>query len=262
MKLALALLAALVLASPASQAQQQHPFQPGERVRFEVGYLGMTVGELELSVGEEREGDRVVWPLRLAGHTRGLASSLMKVKETFISRFDPVAGVPLGNERRIRQNDWRQQEWIRFADGRAHIRTVKPAEQYEQELEVPIGVHDIVSGVYHLRGLDLADGAELRFPLFTGRKSWELTTRVAGRERVSTELGVFSTIRLDCRTRFEGKFASQRALRIWVTDDARRIPVKVEADFALGSMRAEIVEYVPGLVATAERRGPVSTGNP
>jgi hypothetical protein len=248
-RLAPVLLAALLLA-PSRLPAQEYPFQPGERVRFEVEYLGMTVGEFSLVVGAATRGEQLLWPLEASGFTRGLASSVMKVEETFTSHFDPQLGRSIGSDRAARQNDWRQQEWIRFvSDGRAHVRTEKPTASYEQYIDLPPRAHDLVSAVYHLRGHALSTGAEVQVPLFTGRKTWDLTARVAARETVATALGAFPAVRVECRTRFEGSFASRRDVRIWFTDDARRIPLKIEAEFALGALQAEIVEYLPGLVA-------------
>lgn len=247
MKLAAPLLA-LVFAVPA--AAQTHPFQPGERIRWEVEYLGMTVGSFDVLVREEFRDDRLLWPIQLSGATRGFAWRLAQVEESFTSLFEPQSARPVGSDRNQRNNDFRQQEWIRFnTDGRAYIKTVKPETSYDQYLDVPTQAHDPLSAVYYVRGRDLSPGNAFRFPVFTGRRHFELEARVVGRERIRTALGEYDAVKVACRTGFTGKFEASREIEIWFSDDANRVPLKIRADFVLGSVRAEVVEYVPGMVA-------------
>ena len=49
---------------------------------------------------------------------------------------------------------------------------------------------------------------------------------------------------------FGGKLASERELTVWMTDDARRLPVKLEAAFLFGNVTAQAVEYRRGMQAS------------
>ncbi|MGZ6099303.1 MAG: DUF3108 domain-containing protein, partial [Myxococcaceae bacterium] len=54
-----------------------------------------------------------------------------------------------------------------------------------------------------------------------------------------------NTVRVRMRTEFSGKL-SAREVRMWFTDDEAHIPVRMEADFALGPVVVEWTDYKPG----------------
>ena len=43
-----------------------------------------------------------------------------------------------------------------------------------------------------------------------------------------------------------GLFVKEGRLRIWLTDDARRIPVRMRSKVAIGSVSADLEAYEPG----------------
>jgi hypothetical protein len=44
----------------------------------------------------------------------------------------------------------------------------------------------------------------------------------------------------------ENKFKTKRDSYVWLSNDARHIPVRMSADFAVGSMTATLSAYRPG----------------
>jgi hypothetical protein len=38
-------------------------------------------------------------------------------------------------------------------------------------------------------------------------------------------------------------FKAQESVTLWITDDANKIPIKMKADLAVGSLRAELEQY-------------------
>jgi hypothetical protein len=48
------------------------------------------------------------------------------------------------------------------------------------------------------------------------------------------------------QTAFGGKLESKRDLVAWFTTDEARVPVRVDAEFVLGTLRAELADYKGG----------------
>ena len=86
----------------------------------------------------------------------------------------------------------------------------------------------------------------VELPVFTVGRTFRLRAVVDAKETIDTALGPREVFRLRVRTGFGGDFAAARELRVWMTADEVRVPVRVEADFALGSLRAELTDYKPG----------------
>jgi hypothetical protein len=63
---------------------------------------------------------------------------------------------------------------------------------------------------------------------------------------VETRAGKFDSWKVEVRTAFEGNFASKRDTFIWFSADEHRIPVRVSAEIALGSVVVNLSGYRPG----------------
>ena len=69
---------------------------------------------------------------------------------------------------------------------------------------------------------------------------------MVGRETVETQAGAFDAWKVEVRTAFEGNFASKRDTFIWFSADENRVPVRVSAEFAVGSVVVNLSGYRPG----------------
>ena len=103
----------------------------------------------------------------------------------------------------------------------------------------------MATAVFFLRAAQLAEGDEVSMPIFTGTKVFKGIARVEGRGPLETALGQVNAVRVRMRTEFSGKL-SAREVRMWFTDDEAHIPVRMEADFALGPVVVEWTDYKPG----------------
>jgi len=71
-----------------------------------------------------------------------------------------------------------------------------------------------------------------------GKKLRRIEIRVLHRERVKVPAGEFDTLVVEPMVAPEGVFEGKRGVRIWLTDDERRIPVKAQTKVRLGSVTA------------------------
>jgi len=75
----------------------------------------------------------------------------------------------------------------------------------------------------------------------------ELRAVVERREKLKTPLGEQWTVRVRLTTEFAGKLQAKSDLIIYFTDNEAHVPVRIEADLALGTVVVEAVEYHTGL---------------
>jgi hypothetical protein len=99
-------------------------------------------------------------------------------------------------------------------------------------------VLDALSVIYYLRAAELRAGAPLCFDLVGGRKGWRVSGRVGATERVETPAGAFTAVRIDARAARTDKPQATRRLQLWVSTDARRLPVQATVETDLGIVRA------------------------
>lgn len=101
-------------------------------------------------------------------------------------------------------------------------------------------VLDALSAIYFLRAAELRTGARLCFDLVSGRHAWRVSGSVAGAERVETPAGAFLAVRIDGRAARTDQPRETARLTLWVSADARRLPVKVQLETGAGAVRAQL----------------------
>ena len=237
-------LVALVLAAAALPAAAQSGFQPGEQIDLSVEFLGIRTGEARITVGSP-EGQ--VWPVICQARTGGVAS-LLDIREHLVSYWVPEERSSRGNDLSALELGDRHQDSARFdrMNGKATVRITRKGRQVERVLDVPRDVHDVASAVLWLRVQELEPGSHYEIPLFTGSRTFTLVADALGLEAVKTPAGTFQTIKVQVRTAFEGKFSTKRDTFFWFTHDHRHVPVRVTADFSVGSVVVEMTGYRPG----------------
>jgi hypothetical protein len=233
-----------MLATPA-ELSAPAALGPGEQITYQVSWLGLPAGTAEVSVGAESP-DR---PGSLPIVTNGRCDLVIyPIRNKIVSWWDPASGRSRALEMYSEENRKRRRMKIDFdgSAGKARVfRQTEGESPRESQVELPPGAVDVASAVFLIRAAALQDGDEVSMPIFTGSKLFRGIAHVEGRGPLSTPLGEKQAIRVRLRTEFSGKL-SARELRIWFSDDAAHVPVRMEADFALGPVVVEWTDYKPG----------------
>ncbi|WP_242340833.1 MULTISPECIES: DUF3108 domain-containing protein [Anaeromyxobacter] len=229
-----------LLAAPASA----QGFSPGEETVFRITYLSLPTGEGRIVVGKP-EGD--IWPVVFQAKTQGVAG-LVDIREHLVSYWDARTKLTRGSDLKAYEVGDFHQDSARFdrVSRKATVTVQRKGKRKEQTIEVPANVQDLTSAFMWLRLQPLEVGRRYDVPVASGTHQFTLVAEVVGRERVETPAGAFPTIKVKIRTALEGKFSTKRDSWMWLSDDARHVLVRAEADFAVGSIVAELRSYTPG----------------
>jgi hypothetical protein len=226
------------------------PFAPAESFQLEVSYLGLPIGTIHASIAAESEFEgAATWPL-IANATTYPAFVLFPVKDRYVSWLDPKTKLSLGNELLANENRVARRERVRFdrVKNEATVRREggkKPRSEKTHQL--PLDAQDLLATLYVMRALPLTVGDVIESPIFTGNKTFTMKATVIGKERLKTKVGTFDTKRVHVEVGFSGKLESKREIRIFFTDDARHIPVRIDAEFFLGTLAADLTSFETGL---------------
>jgi hypothetical protein len=220
------------------------PFSPGEQIDLAIDYLHIRTAQARLLLGRP-EG--TVWPFICQARTDGLATFL-DIREHYVSYWDSEAQNSRGSDLNAIEVGDRHTDRARFdrANGKAVVQVVRRGKTRERTHDVPRDVHDLASALLALRLKDLGPGAVFELPVFSGSETFILHAEVEGDEVVTTPAGRFDTVRVKVRLGFKDKFKTNRDSHVWLSKDARHIPVRMTADFAVGSVTATLIGYRPG----------------
>ncbi len=123
-------------------------------------------------------------------------------------------------------------------------------------------VMDMISGFYYLRNQRLEVGKPVQLHLFDSCRYADTTVEVLRKERLSLPgLREADTLVVHPILTTDGFFHSSGNILVWLTDDEKKVPVKVEAHIPLGKVTAELVSAESEKTAEAAANNDVLKGS-
>lgn len=245
----LAVLAATgALARPSARAE---PFGPGERVTMRFRYLHLTAGHGTMRVEAEARNGRTLLRLVSEARSEGFFAWLLrfKVDDRTDAWFDPASGCSFGIEKRLREGRAIRDQVVTI-DPVAGLAVVRDPKIAQERFDVGPCALDVLSAFFVLRARGVSLSEPLSLPLFDNGKRYLL--RIERRGAATLDLPPpfgkrTPTIEVEpLLAEGTGLFVKKGRLRIWLTDDARRVPVKMRTRVAIGSVVADLESYEPG----------------
>jgi hypothetical protein len=142
---------------------------------------------------------------------------------------------------KTREGRHRKDKEVRFYPEEGKAIYIDKRKNKVIEKEVPRDVNDPLSAFYRVRALDLVPGNSSHVTVFDSKRVYEVEVKVLKKERVKVPAGKFDTILIKPLLTSEGIFARKGEIRIWLTDDERKIPVRLKSKVKIGHIDAELV---------------------
>jgi hypothetical protein len=237
--IAAALLAAALGACGAPVAAAgPRPFRTGETLAYDLDLLGMVkAGTLELSVERPMSAGKVI-PLRARARTSAQVATLKKLTAVALSWVDAGTLLPERFRDESLEGDLHRSSDVRLRPpGPEVVIAAEAGDRKGESRHARQGdVLDAVSTLYLLRAARLAPGDRFCFDGVGRGRYWRVEATVAaGKERVETPAGRFSTFRVDVvARRADAPAAKPHEVHLWFSDDGRRLLVAAVADLDLG----------------------------
>lgn len=214
-------------------------FGLGEHLEYRVhyGFLNAAEATVDVSPTLYKVNDRPCYRVNVDGRTVGAFDLVTRIRDTWRSYIDTSAILPQKFYSNIQENSYRKEENITFNHT---TNTAKAEERTERDtFKVPDNVHDFISGYFFLRTIEfnrLGDGQVIEVPAFYDDTVYNMKVRYRGKTSIKTKNGKINVIRLNPVLPQNKLFKEEESIRIFVSDDANKVPVKVEIDLFVGSM--------------------------
>jgi hypothetical protein len=247
MKKILLIVTFLVL-SNSSFAQTESAFDKGEWFKFKMSYSGwMKAGEATLKVNEDVLDGKPVFHVVGKGKTTGAISWFFKVKDRYESYFDKEKLIPYRFIRDIDEGGHTKNIEINFdqKNQKAHVYNIK--HNSNKIIDTKPNVQDMVSTFYYLRNnLDvdkLKVDDEIRTDMFFDGENYGFKIKYLGKETLRTEFGKVECLVFRPYVMAGRVFKEEESLTLWVSADKNRIPIRMKANLAIGSLRADLEAF-------------------
>jgi hypothetical protein len=126
------------------------------------------------------------------------------------------------------------------ADHQVEIRAQTHGQETVMTQPINGEVWDPLASLYVLRQLPLAAGLSACMNVYGLKHIWRLTGRVLQREHLSLNLGEFDTWHLSGDAVQLDDPKQHRHMDVWISDDARRLPVVISAGLDVGGVKATL----------------------
>jgi hypothetical protein len=218
--------------------------QNGEEITYTVYYAlagaHVNAGSATFSNKVEKLNGRTVFHVVGTGGSNVKYDWLYKVRDRYESYIDTVTMQPLKFFRDISEGSTKKKETVNF--NHASNTAANEAGTYK----VPACVQDVLSTIYYARNVDFdkyKKGDKIPFQMFLENQVHELYIRYMGKEDVKTKYGKFNAIKFKVLLIPGTIFKGGEDMTVWVSDDNNQIPVRIESQILIGSIKVDMTDY-------------------
>lgn len=242
MKKIIAVIISLIALNATAQTHQA--FGGGEWFRFRIHYGMFNASYATLEVKETTFKNQPVYHVVGKGKSTGLLHLFFKVDDNYETYMHKQTGAPLRFIKQIDEGGHTRDLQVDFDhhNRKAYVFNRKYNERYNYE--IPENVHDMLSSFYHMRNAldveNLREGESYNMIMFLDDEYHDFKLKFLGREVVKTKMGNIAALKFQPYVLAGRVFKKKESLTIWVSDDKNRMPLKIKADLAVGSLNADI----------------------
>jgi hypothetical protein len=181
---------------------------------------------------------RKVYHIVGSGYSNGSTDVFFKVRDRYETYMDKDALLPWLFVRRVNEGGYKFSQDYTF-----NHYTKKVDIGNNQNMDIPVGVQDMVSAFYSARNLDLSrakDGDVFSLTCFVDKEVWPLKIRFVGREDIETDIGKVHALKFRPIVQKGRVFKHDEDLNVWISDDNNHIPLRAQADILIGSIKMDI----------------------
>ena len=223
-------------------------FKPGEWLKFRIHYGFLNASYATLHVTSDTIGEVPVYHVVGRGQTTGFASIFFKVDDTYESYFGKEDGKPYKFIRKIDEGGYTKDIEINFDhDGEKAVLHDKKNKK-KMAFEINQSIQDLISAFYYLRNnyeseeLIIGRNIELNM-LYDDDGIFKFRLKYLGKEVIKTKFGKVECLKFRPYVQSGRVFKEQESLSLWVSNDRNKLPIRIEADLSVGSIRADLDGY-------------------
>jgi hypothetical protein len=217
-------------------------FMPGEQLEFDLDAMGAQAGKMTMKV---QRPDNGTLPVQIEAQTNTFFSKVRRVRGVGVSYLHPRTLRPSRYTEDATENEIHRTAEVAFG---AKDRSVK--------VDYMVGTNpghfnytydkdglDVAGAIYLMRQLPMKEGLSVCFDVYGIRRLWRLTGTVVKREHVSLPVGEFDAWYLNGTAVRIDRPNQKREVHVWISDDARRLPLVAVGTLDLGAVRATLTAY-------------------
>lgn len=219
-------------------------YSNGEWFKFRIHYGWFNASFATLEVREDNYKNTPVHHVVGRGESTGMLDLFFEVDDNYESYIDKSSGFPLKFVRDIDEGGHTKNLYIEFnqQDNNATVHDKKHGNINTYSTKGK--VQDMLSVLYYLRNqIDpdkIEKGDEYLIDLFFDDKNYKFKTVFLKKEILKTKFGKIRALKFRPFVQAGRVFKEKESLTLWISADKNKIPLKIKADLAVGSLEADL----------------------
>lgn len=234
----------IFLVTAGFSSQKERAFDVGEYFKFRIHYGIINAGYATLEVKEATKNNKKVYHAVGKGWTTGMSRFFFKVDDRYESYFDKETGKPYQFVRKIDEGGYTKNQEGFFDQGKNTVLVKNYKDKKQTSINVTENVQDVVSAFYYLRNHPAIDNMKVNeaitIDMFFDDEIIKFRLKYLGTEDISTKYGTIPTMIFRPLVQSGRVFKEEESLTVWISNDDNKIPVRIKASLAVGSLKADL----------------------
>ena len=220
-------------------------FRKGEVLEYDASYGIFNAAKATLEI----QPQTVLINDRPTMHVIGKAKSLgtfnwfFKIEDRYETYIDEDAVLPWKFVRHVREGGYKLDRGVTFD----HYNNKALVVQKDTiKYKVAPNTQDMLSAFYYVRTLDLKNaevGQIYVVNTFFDKEMYPMKIKYIGKEKIKTDLGRFNCLKFRPTVEEGRVFKEEEDMTLWISDDANKVPIRIETDLVIGSIKLDLVNF-------------------
>ncbi|MGO9950651.1 MAG: DUF3108 domain-containing protein [Dissulfurispiraceae bacterium] len=215
-----------------------------EKLEYDLTWAGIKAGTASLETVEN--GQYIQFISRAM--SSDVVSVFYRVEDLAVSSLKKEAhktlpGTPYSYRLKTSEGSHKKDKEVYFDFNEKKATYINYIEREQQVFAIGESTMDALSCFFYVRFLPLQVGKSVFVEIFDNKKLYKAEVQVVKKEAIETSLGTFKTILIKPVLQSEGIFSRKGDILIWLTDDAKRLPVLLKTKVKVGSIKATLTSW-------------------
>ncbi len=227
---------------------QEHNYKIGEFLKYRIHYGPLNAGISTIEVKNAKIAGRNHFHIVGKGWTTGVVKTFFKVSDRYESYIDKKTGLPTKFIRKIDEGGYTKDKELVFNHSSKQVFVNNKKHRKTQYIRFKDkNIQDMISAFYYLRDYDtskMKTGDVINIKIFMDEEELALKLKILGREyKKIKNIGKVECLKIRPYVISGRVFKEKESVTVWVTNDRNHIPVQIRASLAVGSLKADLMEY-------------------
>jgi len=243
----LLIIISVILSSQNNPKLTINAYQEGERLEYSLNYGFITGGHVLFTVKDSVLNGIHTNYLVMQGKSSGVLDALFKIRDKYSSFIDIKTDQPVKSIRDIREGRYKYYNEVLYDYESENNDSITILSKRSGEVRVPKDIQDVVSAFYFARKFYFNDsmrkGESISFETYFGDEIFPLKIKYKGVETIKTKFGKIECYLFHPITEVGRSFKTEEDMKLWVSRDENRIPVRVAVNLKVGSFVCELEKF-------------------